>query len=255
MSEQLYGPRLDSTASNKLAFPPIETALEEPNGLLAIGGNLEPDTLLEAYHHGIFPWADANEPLLWWSPDPRAVIAPKDVHISKSLRKSMARCNFNLSVNRDFSQVINACASARKSGSETWISEDMIRAYEQLHQKGYAHSIEVWQEKQLVGGLYGVAVGKIFCGESMFHRENDASKIAFVALCRLLEKANWPLIDCQLPNNHLQSLGVKTMPRAAFKNFLPNTTRSTSQHSAPIVEYIWQQLPWQNSRELLTDLS
>jgi leucyl/phenylalanyl-tRNA--protein transferase len=238
-----------------LEFPPIETALTEPNGLLASGGNLEPQTLLDAYCRGIFPWANANEPLLWWSPDPRATIAPHKVHIAKSLRKALGRCGYTLSVNRAFDEVIHACASARKTSAETWISESMIDAYTQLHTMKHAHSIEVWQQEQLIGGLYGVAVGDIFCGESMFHRKTDTSKMAFVALCRLLQKARWRLIDCQIQNSHLQSLGVQTMPRETFKRFLPTASNAlkllsgTNPSSA-----MWQQLPWKDCAELAADL-
>ncbi|NND38900.1 MAG: leucyl/phenylalanyl-tRNA--protein transferase, partial [Pseudomonadales bacterium] len=202
-------------------FPPIEQALREPNGLLAVGGELSAERLVCAYRAGIFPWYEAGQPVLWWSPDPRAVIKPEAVHIARSLRKSMRKMRYALSMNRAFAEVMDACAEPRQDDAGTWITPEMRAAYLELHQRGAAHSIEVWQEQELVGGLYGVAVDKLFCGESMFSRKPDTSKIAFVALCRLLQLRNWPLLDCQLPNPHLQSLGVTEISRDEFKTYLP----------------------------------
>jgi len=202
-------------------FPPVETALREPNGLLAMGGDLSVERLLEAYRHGIFPWFNPGEPILWWSPDPRMVLVPGDVHVTRSLAKRMRNAGFELRVDTAFADVMRACAAPRcidMQGGEsgTWISPQMVAAYTRLFDAGYAHSVETWHDGVLVGGLYGVAIGRMFYGESMFSREPDASKIALVRLARQLQQWEFGLIDCQMETPHLASLGARTMPRAAF---------------------------------------
>jgi leucyl/phenylalanyl-tRNA--protein transferase len=201
-------------------FPPIDQALSDPNGLLAMGGDLSPRRLLQAYQSGIFPWYEEAQPLLWWSPDPRAVLDPGKVKVSRSLAKRIKRREFDVRLNTSFNSVISACAGIRATTSETWITQAMNQAYNELHQLGHAHSIECYQDNQLVGGLYGVSMGRLFFGESMFHTATDASKVAFVYLCRLLEQQNCPMIDCQIENPHLMSLGCKTIPRSAFSAIL-----------------------------------
>lgn len=203
-----------------LTFPPINDALDDPNGLLAAGGDLSPERLLVAYRQGIFPWFDDDQPILWWSPDPRAVIHPKDIHVSRSLAKRLRRGEFQFSLDRCFENVVTACAAPREYSHGTWITEDMLEAYLQLHQQGYAHSVEVWQDDKLVGGLYGVSLGKLFFGESMFSRVSDASKAAFVALAKQCEAWNFGLIDCQIANPHLSSMGATTISRQRFVDIL-----------------------------------
>ncbi|MBV1876108.1 MAG: leucyl/phenylalanyl-tRNA--protein transferase [Pseudomonadales bacterium] len=207
-----------------LSFPAIDQALTDPNGLLAVGGDLSPARLLLAYRSGIFPWYESGQPILWWSPEPRAVIKPQQVKISRSLRKRLKRNEFEVRLNTNFSAVITGCAAARLSTSDTWITDEMQNAYLKLHQLGHAHSIECYKDDQLVGGLYGVSIGRLFFGESMFHTATDASKVAFVYLCRLLEQQQCPLIDCQLENPHLLSLGCNTISRQEFKPLLASYT-------------------------------
>lgn len=197
-------------------FPPVHTALAEPNGLLAQGGDLAPETLLDAYRHGIFPWFNPGEPILWWSPDPRMVLVPGEVHISRSLTRRLRHGGFELRVDSAFAEVMRACAAPRTEGAGTWISPAMIAAYTRLYEAGYAHSVESWRDGRLVGGLYGVAIGRMFFGESMFSRENDASKVALVRLCRQLEAWGFGLIDCQMETAHLARLGARPIPRADF---------------------------------------
>jgi leucyl/phenylalanyl-tRNA--protein transferase len=197
-------------------FPPIDQALDEPEGLLAAGGDLAPARLLAAYRRGIFPWYSAGQPLLWWSPDPREILLPAEFKCSRSLAKSMRNRGFEITFDRDFAAVVSACAARREHSTGTWITSEMHAAYEQLHARGHAHSVEVRREGQLVGGLYGVLMGRVFFGESMFSRETDASK---AALARLVERslvAGLTLIDCQLPTAHLRSLGSKPMGRREF---------------------------------------
>jgi leucyl/phenylalanyl-tRNA---protein transferase len=200
------------------AFPDPRTALREPDGLLAAGGDLSPARLLHAYRHGIFPWYGEGQPILWWCPDPRAVLYPEAVHISRSLRKTLRRHNYDVTLDRAFVEVMAACAMARRAHTDvgTWITEDMQRAYAELHRLGHAHSVEVWMSGQLAGGLYGVAMGNVFFGESMFSRYADASKIALVWLARQLEAWGFRLIDCQVASKHLQSLGSVSIPRNEF---------------------------------------
>ncbi|HWR78279.1 MAG TPA: leucyl/phenylalanyl-tRNA--protein transferase [Thiobacillus sp.] len=197
-------------------FPPVESALREPNGLLAMGGDLSVERLLDAYRHGIFPWFNPGEPILWWSPDPRMVLVPGEVRVTRSLAKRIRNAGFELRVDTAFAEVMRACAAPREGESGTWISPLMVAAYTRLFDAGYAHSVETWHDGVLVGGLYGVAIGRMFYGESMFSREPDASKIALVRLAQQLQQWEFGLIDCQMETPHLASLGARTMPRAAF---------------------------------------
>ncbi|AYA64210.1 leucyl/phenylalanyl-tRNA--protein transferase [Alteromonas sp. RKMC-009] len=205
-------------------FPPVSTALKEPDGLLAYGATLDAPRLFQAYSNGIFPWFSDDEPVLWWSPDPRAIIELDGFHVSKSLKKLAKRKQYRVTLNEDFYAVIRACSSipryrpdSKELSSDTWITGDMITAYERLHRAGIAHSVEVWNEdNQLAGGLYGVAVGGVFCGESMFHKEPNTSKLAMLALVKHMQNHNLAFIDCQLPTEHLQSLGAQTVPRSTF---------------------------------------
>ncbi len=202
------------------AFPAIDKALKEPDGLLAIGGCLSSKRLLNAYRQGIFPWFSPGEPILWWSPDPRLVVLPKHLHISKSLAKTIRKQDYRISFDQCFMEVMNACAETREQDSGTWISEDMKKAYDNLYQLGFAHSIEVWSQQRLVGGLYGVAIGQVFFGESMFHKQTDASKVAFVKLIEWLDGWDYQLVDCQVHTDHLVSLGAENIPRATFQSLL-----------------------------------
>lgn len=198
-------------------FPPVEHALREPNGLLAVGGNLRPRRLLQAYRHGIFPWFARDEPILWWSPDPRCVLLPTDFHVSRSLRRTRRRECFRVTRDQAFVQVIQACAEPRPDSPGTWILPSMINAYRELHRQGLATSMECWQGEELVGGIYGVQLGRVFFGESMFSRRDDASKIA---LWHLAERDDVDLIDCQLENPHLRSLGARMISRPRFLHLL-----------------------------------
>ena len=217
-------------------FPAIEEALDEPNGLLAIGGELTPERLLRAYAQGIFPWYDDDHgPVLWWSPDPRAVLRPDEVHISRSLRKRLRRKEYRLSMDTRFTEVLAACAEPRtdsrdpKDAAGTWITSEMRMAYTQLHLRGFAHSVEAWYEDTLVGGLYGVSLGKMFFGESMFSHRNDASKVALVGLAAQLQAWEFTLIDCQMLNPHLERLGVYEIPRPEFANQLDANARAETR--------------------------
>lgn len=201
-------------------FPPVEQAEEEPDGLLAVGGDLSPARLLNAYRQGIFPWYSDDQPILWWSPDPRTVLFPGDIKVSKSLRKSMRRRACEFRFDRDFSQVITCCAMPQPGREETWITDEMKLAYIRLHRMGYAHSAEVWEQNRLVGGLYGVAIGRAFFGESMFSLVPDASKIALVHLARTLEQRGFGLIDCQVHTPHLISMGATEIRRSHFIELL-----------------------------------
>ena len=205
-------------------FPPLDRALDEPEGLLAAGGDLAPERLLVAYRRGIFPWYSAGQPVLWWSPNPREVLDPREFKCSRSLAKTLRNRDFEVAFDRDFPAVVQACAARRDNSPGTWITPEMHAAYCTLFQHGHAHSVEVRLAGQLVGGLYGVLLGGVFFGESMFSRERDASK---VALARLVEKglvAGLQLIDCQLPTPHLRSLGSKPMNRAAFSKLVSSAT-------------------------------
>lgn len=200
-------------AKPKYHFPDPETSDED--GLLAVGGDLSPPCLLQAYSQGIFPWFNPKDPILWWSPNPRLILIPKDFKVSRSLKKSLKQ-NFRISWDSAFEQVIHACATYEGRANKTWITEEMIQAYTELHYLGYAHSLEVWQEDKLVGGLYGISLGAAFFGESMFHIVTDASKIALFCLCKDLEQRNFDFIDCQLPTPHLLSLGARIIARQEF---------------------------------------
>lgn len=198
------------------AFPPLDQALEEPNGLLAAGGDLSPARLLHAYRAGIFPWFESGQPILWWSPDPRCVIRPGQFHVSRSLRRTARTANFELTFNHRFREVIEACAGRRDGQAGTWITEDMKKAYTGLHESGWTHSVEVWQDTELVGGIYGLASGRFFFGESMFSKAADASKIAMLALCHTLASNAFEFLDCQVPSQHLMTLGASVIPRIEF---------------------------------------
>jgi leucyl/phenylalanyl-tRNA--protein transferase len=207
-------------------FPPVSTALTEPNGLLAAGGDLSMSRLLAAYRQGVFPWYQAGEPILWWSPDPRMVLFPGELKVSRSLAKTLRRKQFEVRLDTAFDEVIAACAAARPPAREqrrspgTWITPHIKRAYRELHRAGFAHSVEAYREGKLAGGLYGVALGRVFFGESMFHRVSDASKVAFVYLVRQLARWNFSLIDCQMETSHLASLGARAIPRRDFTRAL-----------------------------------
>lgn len=201
--------------NEQLLFPPPEWA--EPDGLLAVGGDLSPARLLLAYSMGIFPWFNEGNPILWWSPDPRCVLEPDGIRISRSLHKTLRQQKFRISFNQAFPQVIAACAETRRKNEPgTWITGSMRNAYERLHELGFAHSVECWQGEELAGGVYGVCLGRCFFGESMFHRHRDASKVALAALARHMETRGWELLDCQLPNPHLLSLGAREISRSEF---------------------------------------
>lgn len=201
--------------SDKLAFP--DPRLAGAEGLLAVGGDLSPERLLLAYSLGIFPWYGRGEPLLWWSPDPRCVIVPAEVHVSRRLQRTLQKSRFQVTCNRAFDAVIAACADLRRQEpGGTWLVPEMQEAYRRLHRLGYAHSVEAWQEGELAGGMYGVALGRFFFGESMFHRVTDASKVALVTLCRYLAAQRFVLLDCQVANPHLQRMGAKPLARELF---------------------------------------
>lgn len=197
-------------------FPDVELATIEPDGLLAIGGDLSPKRLFNAYRHGIYPWFDANHPILWWSPNPRSVLYPSELKVSRSLKKTIRNKGFVVRLDHSFTAVINACSEARQYSDDTWIDQRIKDAYIELNQLGHAHCAEAWLDGELVGGLYGVAIGQVFYGESMFHRISDASKVAFVSLVLALEQWGYQMIDCQMTTPHLLSLGAKEIPRQAF---------------------------------------
>ena len=197
-------------------FPPVELALRSPNGLLAAGGDLMPARLLDAYRHGIFPWFSAGDPILWWSPDPRMVLFPDELKVSHSLHKTLRRGKHEVRTDSAFEQVMRACALPREGQDGTWIQEEIIEAYVRLHNMGLAHSVETWMDGELVGGLYGVSLGRMFYGESMFSRKTDASKIAFAHLVTQLKRWNFGMIDCQMNTPHLATLGAREIPRREF---------------------------------------
>ncbi|MBL4909985.1 MAG: leucyl/phenylalanyl-tRNA--protein transferase [Alteromonadaceae bacterium] len=211
MSQRLY--QLSDTS---LAFPPLEDALTDPNGLLAVGGDLSPQRLIKAYQQGIFPWYSEQDPLLWWSPDPRAIIKISDLNINRTLAKFLKKSPFTVTLNKSFNEVISYCSDAPFRRDGTWILPEMLQAYQNLHHLGYAHSIEVWQQQRLVGGLYGVAINGFFSGESMFYLESNASKVALVYLAAHLKSANISFIDCQLLNPFLGSMGCSEIKRENF---------------------------------------
>ncbi len=200
---------------NEPTFPPSHLA--EKDGLLAVGGELNSSFIIEAYANGIFPWFNVGEPILWWSPNPRSVIFVKDIHVSKSMKKILKRFNYSVSLDRDFEGVIRSCKSIRP---ETWITDGIEDAYGELFKKGVAHSVEVWDGEELIGGLYGIALGRVFYGESMFSKKANASKIALIKFCKYLEKLGFRMIDCQVHNNHLESMGAIEISRDEFLRIL-----------------------------------
>lgn len=210
---------LDSFKPNQ-AFPTLDQALEEPNGLIAVGGCLSPQRIINAYRHGIFPWFNPDEPILWWSPNPRLVLFPEKLKVSRSLNKTLRKQLFEIRLDSAFLSVIQACAEPRPEQAGTWISNQMKQAYLQLHHLGIAHSVEAWQDGELVGGLYGISLGQVFFGESMFHRKTDASKVVFVNLVKQLTNWGYRLIDCQVKSEHLVSLGAEEISRDEFANLL-----------------------------------
>ncbi|KLT71795.1 leucyl/phenylalanyl-tRNA--protein transferase [Flavobacterium sp. ABG] len=209
--------------SKDLFFPPVSEADEE--GILAIGGDLSPERLQLAYKSGIFPWFNEGEPIIWWSPDPRMVLFLDELIVSKSMRNILNRNQFKVTVNKNFKDVISNCQKIKRDGQNgTWISNEMIDAYCKLNEMGIAKSIEVWQDEVLVGGLYGIDLGHVFCGESMFSKVSNASKVAFIALVEYLKRANYKLLDCQVYNSHLESLGCREIDREAFMEILLKTS-------------------------------
>jgi leucyl/phenylalanyl-tRNA--protein transferase len=224
-------------------FPPVERALVEPNGLLAAGGDLSPERLLDAYGRGIFPWFNDEDPVLWWSPDPRMVLFPGELHLSRSLRRTIRSQEFTVTFDRAFHDVMEGCAGPRDNQDGTWITTDMMRAYARMAELGYAHSVEAWAGGELAGGLYGVAVGRIFYGESMFSRRSNASKVAVSWLARQLDRWQFELIDCQMSTEHLASLGAREVPRA---DFLRRLERGTALPPVPV--------PWAIEDDLMRGL-
>lgn len=208
-------PWLDPADPNA-PFPDVSGALREPDGLLAFGGDLSPQRLVRAYRRGIFPWYSTGQPILWWSPDPRAVLFPDRLHISRSLRRTLRRGEFRVTLDHRFEAVVEACSEPRADQDGTWITPDMQAAYASLHRLGIAHSVEVWHGRELAGGLYGVALGRVFFGESMFSRRPDASKVALCRLVDTLRAWGYGLIDAQVPSAHLTRLGAETVPRGEF---------------------------------------
>ena len=220
------------------SFPPVERALRHPNGLLAAGADLSAERLLAAYRRGIFPWYSEGEPVLWWSPDPRMVLVPGEMRVSRSLAKSMRNRGYEVRIDTAFEAVLAGCAGPRRDATGTWLGEEMRAAYARLHRMGYAHSFETWQDGVLVGGLYGLALGRMFYGESMFSRATDASKVALAALARELRLRGYPLIDCQMNTGHLASLGGREIPRSEFLRRLDG-----------LVNYAHTPAPWEPSPE------
>lgn len=211
---------LDPTNADS-PFPPVELALREPNGLLAIGGDLQPERLLNAYRNGIFPWYSEGQPILWWSPDPRSVLFPPELQVGRSLRKTIRQARFTVTLDEAFDQVIQQCAAACRPGQDgTWIVTGMMDAYRTLHALGHAHSVEAWQSGRLVGGLYGVAIGSVFFGESMFAAVSDASKVAFAHFVDTLQQWDYKLIDCQMETAHLNRFGARNIARGEFVQLL-----------------------------------
>lgn len=221
-------------------FPPVERALRDPNGLLAAGADLSPDRLIDAYAHGIFPWFGEEDPVLWWSPDPRMVLFTTEVHVSRSLRRTIRSGRMNVTLDSCFTRVMEGCAAPRSGQDGTWITDEMVEAYARLFDMGFAHSVETWKDGALVGGLYGVALGRMFFGESMFSRVPDASKMALAALVTQIERWGYPLVDCQMSTSHLASLGAREIPRASFLREIRALVRQPAQAS-----------PWRFDLDLL----
>lgn len=221
-------------------FPPVADALEDPQGLLAVGGDLSVPRLLHAYQCGIFPWFSEQDPILWWAPSPRMVVAPQAVHVAKSMAKFIRKTCLSVTFDHAFERVVKACGSAprtNQAAEESWITPAMQQAYTQLYQGGYAHSVEIWQGGELVGGLYGVALGRLFFGESMFSRTDNASKLAFIQLAKQLSLWGFVLIDCQMFTSHLASLGAQEIPMLAFQDYLDqNLTYGVDSRWGLVVE-------------------
>lgn len=213
------------------AFPAVKTALDEPNGLLAAGADLSSERLLQAYSKGIFPWYSSDEPILWWSPDPRTVFYVEQFKAHKSVKQTLRKEDILVTINTDFEQVIHNCSVPRSEQSGTWITHEMIQAYCQLHQQGHAHSVEVWQQEKLVGGIYGVATGNVFCGESMFSHISNGSKIALSCLILHLKLFKFSLIDCQIENPHLLQLGAKQISREIYLKKLAQPRKQSDDQS------------------------
>lgn len=226
--------------SSNLHFPSTDDALAEPNGLLAAGGDLSSARLIEAYKRGIFPWYDDDQPILWWSPSPRTVLFPNKVYISKSLKKRLKQKQFTVTTDKAFSEVMTLCAQVPRAGQDgTWICDDMIHAYTRLHHEQHAHSVEVWQNEALVGGLYGIAIGGIFFGESMFSLTTDASKVALVYLAKQLAAWDFALIDCQIGNPHLFSMGAEEINKNDFNRYLSANISNTANRNW---DFTWEPL-------------
>jgi leucyl/phenylalanyl-tRNA--protein transferase len=214
-------PWLPDNPAHDAPFPPLAVALREPNGLLALGGDLSPERLLAAYRRGIFPWYSEGEPILWWSPDPRMVLFPEELRITRAFAKVLRNRPYEVRLDTAFAQVVAACATTPREGQAgTWITPEMQAAYRRLHELGYAHSVETWVDGRLAGGLYGIALGRAFYGESMFSRQRDASKIALAHLCAHLKRRGFGIIDCQMETAHLSSLGARPIPRQEFSAWL-----------------------------------
>lgn len=226
--------------ADRTNFPHVEHALREPDGLLAVGGDLSIERLLAAYRRGIFPWYSEGQPILWWSPDPRALLCAEDLHVSRSLARFIRRTEYTVTLDKQFSAVIMGCAAPRRGEPGTWITPEMKSAFLRLYKLGYAHSVEVWQGEELVGGLYGVCLGRMFYGESMFSRRVNASKVALVHLVRQLARWDFGPLDCQVQSAHLLSLGARGVPRREFGSVLDHYC---AQRSHPV--------PWEFEPELL----
>ena len=219
-------------ADDDFSFPPLKKALTEPDGLLAIGGDLSPERLEAAYRHGCFPWFNVNDPILWWSPNPRMVLYPEKLHISRSMAKLLRKPHFEVTFDHAFEDVISGCSAPRDYTAETWITKEMRQAYTAMYKKGIAHSVEVWLKGKLVGGLYGLNLGGMFFGESMFTHVDNASKFGFIHLVYKLRDAGVAMIDCQMYTNHLESLGAELIPRENFEQYL-------QQHQHRLLDIDW----------------
>jgi leucyl/phenylalanyl-tRNA--protein transferase len=226
-------------------FPPVSKALRSPNGLLCAGGDLSPGRLVEAYRHGIFPWFSEGDPILWWSPDPRCVFHTDALHPNRSLRRANPGKDWRVTVDRAFRQVVHACAAPRPRQNGTWICPAMIDAYVALHDAGYAHSVEVWEHERLVGGIYGICIGRLFCGESMFSAQSGGSKLALCALAALLRAWRFPLLDAQVSNPHLLGLGAVEIPRETFLRQVGTLT------CMPFDQARWRHLPSLSAQQIL----
>lgn len=235
--------RLPQLARDSLEFPPTSEALTDPNGLLAFGGDLSVKRLLAAYRLGIFPWFNPGQPILWWSPDPRTIFFPEEIHCSRSMQKFLRQTNWQVSIDVCFSRVIDACAETRANSSGTWITAQMKSAYNRLHEAGYAHSVEVWDGSELVGGIYGVALGKTFFGESMFSTATNASKTALIRFCRFLHNHDFAVFDAQVASDHLFTMGALTIPRLNFEEYLADNGREENVQQ--------MQTTWQAARKKL----